>query len=288
MNEIGVIGLGLMGSALAERFRAGGLRVVGYDPRDECRQKLAKLGGEPFDSVWDVFVETRTVVFSLPNSDVVREVIRDASELVCGATIIDTTTGDPGATVTIGNELANVGCDYLDATLTGSSAQARVGEVVVTAGGRAEVFARAEQLFSLFAARWFHVGPWGSGAKTKLVVNLVLGLNRAALAEGLAFARQCGLDLPAVLEILQSGAAYSRAMDTKGRKMIAGDFAPQAKLSQHLKDVLLILEAGGKVGAKLPLSTIHAQMLAALLERGLGDCDNSAVLRAFDGEGAKP
>ena len=284
MTCVGAIGLGLMGGALAERFRAGGLRVVGFDPRDECRQRLAELGGEPVGSTREVLAATRTVVFSLPNSDVVRAAVAAAGELLAGATVIDTTTGDPDATEAIGRQLAEAGCDYLDATLTGSSAQARAGEVVVTAGGPAAVFARAEPLFRLFASRWFHVGAWGSGARTKLVVNLVLGLNRAALAEGLAFARRCGLDLDAALEILKSGAAYSRAMDTKGRKMIDGEFAPQAKLAQHLKDVRLILSEGDKSGATLPLSARHEALLAELVARGFGECDNSAVFRAFDGD----
>jgi 3-hydroxyisobutyrate dehydrogenase-like beta-hydroxyacid dehydrogenase len=140
-------------------------------------------------------------------------------------------------------------------------------------------------LFRLCARQWFHVGPWGSGARTKLVVNLVLGLNRAALAEGLAFARACGLDLPAVLDVLRSGAAYSRAMDTKGRKMIEGDFAPEARLAQHLKDVRLILDAGRRSGATLPLSELHERLLAGQTDRGLGDLDNSAVIRAFEPPG---
>ena len=127
--------------------------------------------------------------------------------------------------------------------------------MVVTAGGAGGGVPRsAKPLFRLFARRWFHVGPWGSGARTKLVVNLVLGLNRAVLAEGLAFARRCGLDPAAVLEMLQSGAAYSRVMDAKGRKMIDGDFTPEAKLAQHLKDVRLILAEGDRTGAALPLS----------------------------------
>ena len=283
MSAVGVIGLGLMGGALAERFRKARLRVVGFDPRDECRQKLAEIGGEPVGSVRAVFGATRTVVMSLPSSDATWAVIADAGELVRGATIIDTTTGDPDATEEAGRHLAELGCEYLDATITGSSERARAGGVVVTAGGPPEVYAKAEPLFSLFAAKWFHVGPWGTGARTKLVVNLVLGLNRAALAEGLGFARACGLDLPTVLEILQSGAAYSRAMDTKGPKMIDGDFAPQAKLSQHLKDVRLILAEGHKTGAATPFSALHEKLLAELVERGFGACDNSAVLRAFEG-----
>jgi 3-hydroxyisobutyrate dehydrogenase-like beta-hydroxyacid dehydrogenase len=284
VTEIGVIGLGLMGSALAARFRAGGLRVIGYDLQGEARQRLVEIGGEPVNSVRVAFAGARTVVLSLPNSDVVRDVLAEAGDLLRGLTVIDTTTGDPSATEATGKRLAEVGCAYLDATLTGSSAQARAGEVVVTAGGPAEVFARAEPLFRMFALKWFHVGSWGSGARTKLVVNLVLGLNRAALAEGLSFARACGLDLSAVLEILRSGAAYSRAMDTKGPKMIAGDFSAQAKLSQHLKDVRLILDEGDRTGARVLFSKLHESLLAELVERGFGECDNSAVIRAFEGD----
>ena len=255
MDRVGVIGLGLMGGELAGRFLAGGLRVVGYDVRDECRQRLAERGGEAVGSVRVVF----------------------------GAT-----TGDPAATAALGERLAAAGTGYLDATLTGSSQVARAGELVVTAGGPAEEFAHAEPLFRLFAKRSFHVGPWGGGARTKLVVNLVLGLNRAVLAEGVAFARRCGLDLPAVLDILRSGAAYSRVMDAKGAKMIAGDFTTEAKLAQHLKDVRLILETGSRCGAALPLSHLHEQLLSDLVARGLGECDNSCVIRAFDGEGGSP
>lgn len=288
MEAAGVVGLGLMGGALAERFLGGGLRVVGFDVRPECRQRVAERGGEAADSVRAVFAATRTVVLSLPNSDVVSAVLEEAGDALRGATVIDTTTGDPARTASIGQRLADRGADYLDATLTGSSAVARAGELVVTAGGPADVFVRADPLFRLIAKEWFHVGPWGSGARTKLVVNLVLGLNRAVLAEGLAFARRCGLDAETMLEILKSGAAYSRAMDAKGRKMIAGEFAPEAKLAQHLKDVRLILEAGTRAGATLPLSRVHEGLLAALVARGLGDLDNSAVIRAFDAEGEAP
>jgi 3-hydroxyisobutyrate dehydrogenase-like beta-hydroxyacid dehydrogenase len=286
VETVGVIGLGLMGGALAGRFLGGGCRVVGFDLRPECRQRLAADGGEAVESVADVFAATRTVVLSLPNSDVVSAVLSEAGGALHGATVIDTTTGDPDATEAAGKRLAGLGADYLDATLTGSSAVAAAGGLIVTAGGPAVVFARAEPLFRLFASRWFHVGPWGSGARTKLVVNLVLGLNRAVLAEGLAFARHCGLDLDTVLDILKSGAAYSRAMDAKGRKMIDGDFdPPEAKLRQHRKDVGLILDAGRRAGAELPLSRVHEQLLQELVERGLSDLDNSAVIRAFESEG---
>lgn len=284
MQTVGLIGLGLMGGALAERLRSGGLRVVGYDVRDDACRRLTDLGGEATASAREVCAAARVVFLSLPNSDVVAAVVGEARDLLPGARVIDTTTGDPDATAELGGELAGQGVEYLDATLTGSSRDARAGEVIVTAGGEQAVFRQCEGLFRLFAKRWFHVGPWGSGARTKLVVNLVLGLNRAALAEGLAFARRCGLDPSALLDVLRSGAAYSRAMDTKGRKMIDGDFAPEAKLVQHLKDVRLILDAGRRAGAALPLSELHERLLSELEARGFGGLDNSAVIRAFDGE----
>jgi 3-hydroxyisobutyrate dehydrogenase-like beta-hydroxyacid dehydrogenase len=284
VDSVGVIGLGLMGHALAGRLIAGGRRVVGFDVREECRRGFVELGGEPKVSARDVFAEARVIVLSLPNSDVVAQVVEDVGGLARGSRIIDTTTGDPDASAALGRRLAELGCEYLDATLTGSSRQAATGDLVVTAGGTAETFQAAEPLFRLFAVQWFHVGPWGSGTRTKLVVNLVLGLNRAVLAEGLAFARRSGLDPTAVLEVLRCGAAYSRVMDTKGRKMIDADFTPEARLAQHLKDVRLILDSARASGSPVPLSGVHEQLLARLVGRGFGDLDNSCVIRAFDGE----
>ena len=279
MTTVGVVGLGLMGGALADRLRTAH-HVVGFDLRPECRDKLKP--GEIAPSARAVFTTARVVVLSLPDSAAVAAVLAAAADLLTGATVVDTTTGDPDASAEAGARLAAAGAEYLDATLTGSSREAAAGELVVTAGGRLEAFRASEDLFRLFARRWFHVGPWGSGARAKLAVNLVLGLNRAALAEGLGFARRCGLDPAALLDVLRSGAAYSRVMDTKGPKMLAGDFAPEARLAQHLKDVRLVLAQGEQAGARLPLSTVHAALLAELAAGGFGDLDNCSVIRAFD------
>ena len=113
-------------------------------------------------------------------------------------------------------------------------------------GGDAESFAASSDIFESIGQRTFHTGAAGTGAKMKLVTNLVLGLNRAALAEGLAFAGSFGLDLGLALAVMRGSAAYSRIMDTKGERMIHGDFAPDARLSQHLKDVRLIVDIGRK------------------------------------------
>lgn len=285
MADVGLIGVGLVGSALAGRFRQAGLSVVGYDPRSEAREALAAFGGVAADSAQTVGESAPLIVLSLPDSDAVEAVIGQIESALLGRTVVDTTTGDPDRTAVLGQRLKAVGVDYLDATIVGSSRLVREGMAAVVAGGEAEVFRRCSDLLDTFAAREFHVGPWGSGARMKLVVNLVLGLNRAVLAEGLAFAKASGFDPSLALEVLRSGAAYSRVMDAKGRKMVEGDFTPDARLSQHHKDVRLILAAAAGNGATLPLTQLHDYLLATLEERGFGDLDNSAIVRAYDPPG---
>ncbi len=127
----------------------------------------------------------------------------------------------------------------------------------------------------------FHVGPCGSAAKMKLITNLVLGLNRAALAEGLAFAEALGVSPAAALEVMTGSNAYSRAMDVKGRKMVERDFTVQARLSQHLKDVRLMLQAAGEAGMPLPLADTHRRLMEQAEAAGLGDLDNCAIIEVL-------
>jgi 3-hydroxyisobutyrate dehydrogenase len=279
---IGLVGLGLMGGALAERMRHASFDVLGFDVNPARRRALKKLGGRPLDSAAEVAAACGRIVLSLPTTDVVESVIREMKGILrAGTVIIDTTTGEPEQTAALGAKLAKGRIRYLDATIVGSSAQTREGNVLVLAGGPRAVFATCGDVFDCFARQTFHVGPCGSGTRMKLIVNLVLGLNRAVLAEGLAFAGAVGVWPRRALEILKSGASYSRVMDAKGEKMLKGDFTPQARLSQHLKDVRLILSLGRKVHAKLPMSALHRKLLEQVEGSGGGDLDNSAIIKAF-------
>ncbi|WP_395748974.1 NAD(P)-dependent oxidoreductase [Prosthecobacter sp.] len=261
----GIVGMGLMGSAVMKMTGA----ARGWDV-DATRCVNAVTAG-------DVFEKCDVVFLCLPNSDIVREVLRGA-DLKAGQIVIDTTTGDPSEMAALGAELKERGVEYLDATVSGSSEQLLQKDVLVMVGGDAEVFERCRGWLEKFAREVVHVGPCGSGAKMKLVTNLVLGLNRAALAEGIVFAQQMELDLAQTLEVMRRSMAYSRIMDTKGEKMIMQDFTPQAKLSQHLKDVRLMLAASG---IPLPLSETHRALLEKAEALGYGEADNSAVIQAI-------
>ena len=145
-------------------------------------------------------------------------------------------------------------------------------------GGQRPAFDACLDVFRALSDRVFYLGPSGAGSKAKLATNLVLGLNRLVLAEGLVFAEKLGLDPAAFLELLRVSPAYSAAVDTKGAKMVRGDFTPEARLKQHFKDVRLILRYAAQAAQELPLSKAHADILQKAIEAGDGELDNCAVI----------
>jgi 3-hydroxyisobutyrate dehydrogenase-like beta-hydroxyacid dehydrogenase len=273
MDTIGMIGVGLLGSAIAARLSTAGYTVLGYDLIPERR-----LGA---NSSQEVARACRTIILCLPTSDVVAQVLGEM-ELSTATTIVDATTGEPEAMAAMGARLAKASIDYLDATVLGSSKVVRNGGAIVMAGGRRQAFDAVAPLFRTFTSRAFYLGSYGAGARMKLVANLALGLHRAVLAETLAFAQACGVSPTDALEVLKAGAAYSRVMDDKGQKMLDHDFSVEAKLSQHLKDVRLILASAKAKKAKAPLSEVHRQLLERLEAAGYGDLDNSAIIMAYE------
>ncbi len=285
-GPVGVVGLGLMGRAMAERLLENGYTVVVWNRTREKAVPLLTRGARWSDNPW---VECRRVVVSLYTTGVVREVIQAMrAELRPGRIVIDTTTGEPEDAAALGRELAAGGVTYLDAPISGSSEQTRRGESTILVGGDSAGFEACSDLWKILGNRVFAVGPCGSAAKLKLVSNLVLGLNRAALAEGLAYAEAIGVRPAAALEVLLGTMAYSRIMDTKGLKMVEGDFRVQARLSQHLKDVRLMIRGAGAAGLGLPLSDTHRRLLEEAEAAGLGELDNSAILQVIRRTPSRP
>lgn len=282
-TPVGLIGLGLMGSAIAQRLIAADIRVIGWDISAPPRAAHVDNGGLLASDLNDVFLRCRHIFLSLPDDKVVSSVLNlTRQHRHPGQTIVDTSTGAPASARHLFSALTDEGVKYLDATVSGSSEQLRKGDAVFLVGATEVAFRNCGSLLSRLSTKIFHTGPPGSGSQMKLVTNLVLGLNRAALAEGLSYASSLGLDLRLTLQMLRESMSYSRIMETKGEKMIVGDFAPQARLAQHLKDVQLMLADGERVSAPLPLTETHRKILEDAVAMGLGELDNSAIIRAFD------
>jgi 3-hydroxyisobutyrate dehydrogenase-like beta-hydroxyacid dehydrogenase len=222
------------------------------------------------------------VLLSLPTSEVVSALLREhGPRFRAGQTLIDTTTGDPEQMVALGNQLQDRGVGYVEATVAGSSRQMRSGSAILFLGGDAPAIQSLQIVFQALSAKSFHLGGVGAASRFKLVHNLILGLHRAVLAEGLCFAESLGFAPAQVLEILKQTPAASAAMESKGQKMLSRDWQPEARLSQHLKDVRLILELAKRTGTSAPLSHVHRELLEQAEQLGFGDADNSAILEAF-------
>jgi len=285
-SNIGLVGLGLVGTAMAERLLAEQFKLVGFDIDSTKCEHLEQLGGKAVSNPAQVAEQADRIVLSLPNTEVVLEVVEGPEGILESKTlpryIIDTTTGDPEETAALAQRLARRGIYFLDAPFSGSSRQLRDKEIVFLVGGDKKAFEVCKDIFDALGERVFYVGESGSGSKAKLAGNLILGLNRLALAEGLVFASKLGLDPEAFLELLKVTPAYSAAMNVKGRKMLDADFQPQARLRQHHKDVSIILKYAEKLKQELPLSKVHLDVLEKAIAAGDGDLDNSAVIREIE------
>ncbi len=278
-EPVGLVGTGLFGTALAERLLEDRFPVVVYNRTPAKAEPLLARG-----AVWsdNPLANCQRVIFSLFTADQVEQVFEQMnSRPLGGRIVVDTSTSDPQQTIAVGARLAKHGVKYLEAPFSGSSEQTRNRESTALVAGERAAFTACRDLWDCLAAKTFYVGPWGNAAKMKLVTNLVLGLNRAVLAEGLVFAEAAGLTMEDALNVLLNSPAYSRTMDAKGPKMVHSEFTPEARLSQHIKDVRLMLEEAARGGASLPISGVHLELLEQAEAAGLGELDNSAIIRVI-------
>jgi 3-hydroxyisobutyrate dehydrogenase-like beta-hydroxyacid dehydrogenase len=283
-RRVGLIGLGLVGSAMAGRLIKAGFEVVGFDISGEAVARFAAMGGIGAGSVREVARSNDRILLSLPDGEFVRKVSDEMQPAIePGTVVIDTTTAALDQVEATADRLKIAGASYLDATLSGSSEVIAAGQAAWLVGGSAKDFESAGPIFEAIGGPVHHLGAVGSGTKAKLISNLILGLNRAALAEGLALAEAWGMDMQATLAASKASAAYSKVMDAKGAKMIEGEYRPQARLKQHHKDVRLMLEAARSAGIDLPLSKLHDQLLTEAEAAGWGDADNAAIIEVWRG-----
>jgi 3-hydroxyisobutyrate dehydrogenase-like beta-hydroxyacid dehydrogenase len=274
---VGIIGIGLMGEVYARRLAAAGFAVIGFDIDAAKSARLAAIGGRA-GTLAEVARDCNPIVLALFSTDQVEEVVEQTLvSAAAGKTVICTSTCDPDRIAALGARVEGK-LRFLEVPVSGTSEQVRQGDGVGLIGGDAEIAADAAPVLDALFPRRHHIGKVGDGGRAKLAINLVLGLNRVALAEGLVFAERIGLDPSAFLAVARASAAASQVMDTKGPKMVAGNFTPEGRVKQTLKDAHLMLDQAGKAGQQLPLLSVHAEILDACLKHGEGDEDNSIVI----------
>jgi len=282
-RTVGIVGLGLVGSAVAARLREAGFAVAGYDPRPAATAALMQAGGTPLASAAAVGAMARLVFVAVFDTVQVEQAVEGAQGLMQARPrpgyIVNLATADPERIAALAARLEQTDVALIEAPLSGSSTQIAAGTASMLLGGtRAAIDACAEELAAITPMR-LHVGAAGMGARAKLATNLVLGLNRAALAEGMVFAERLGIAPEKFLELVLHSPARSFAAETRGAQMAAGDTTPVSRIAQHLKDVEMMLDYAGAANQRLPFSEVHAALMRAAVATGDGELDNTAIVR---------
>jgi 3-hydroxyisobutyrate dehydrogenase-like beta-hydroxyacid dehydrogenase len=234
-------------------------------------------------SVRELAGRSRTIVVAVYDGNQVEALFGDIENGAGAARpiVICTTTCAPDEIVRLSRRAAAAGIPFVEAPISGTSAELGDGTATALVAGEPGAIEKVSTLLDILCPRWMRVGTAGDASRVKLAINLILQNNRAALAEGIAFAECLGLDGRAFLAVARESAAYSRVMDTKGEKMLARDFRPQSHISQTLKDAELILEEARQRGLLLPVTTAQIDLLRTAIAIEGPDSDSAAVIEAI-------
>ncbi|HEY7542742.1 MAG TPA: NAD(P)-dependent oxidoreductase [Methylomirabilota bacterium] len=286
MRRIAIVGVGLLGSAVASRLLAGGFEVSGYDTRREALNALEPRGLRAAVGVKDA-VEGADAVFTiLPSLDTVETAITGPGGIVAHlarpAVVIQMSTISPTLTRRLAEAAAAAGLGFLDTPMSGTSSMVERGDCTIFAGGDAALVERCRPAFAAIGKRTIHVGPAGSASLAKLATNLLVAVNTAALAEALVLGAKGGLDPQALLDILKDSAGASKMVEVRGPLMVGHRFDPQMKVELFLKDFRLMLEEGQRLGVALPLTSLTQQICTATVAAGRGGEDLAALITTLE------
>ena len=283
--RVGIVGLGLLGHAIATRLLVAGHDVVGHDVVPEKNAALTALGGRPVGSIADVTRASELVCVVLPSLATVEDAIARPGGILAsaraGQVVAQMSTISSVLTRRLAGAAATGGIDFLDCPVSGTSGMVAKGEGVFMVGGDRAVVERVTPALGAVLPKIIHVGEAGHAMTLKLVANLLVALNSAAAAEALTMARKAGLDPARVVEMLAGGAATSRMLEVRGPMIAQGVFPPQMKLDLFMKDLHLILEEGERVGASLPLTALAERLFHAACAAGHGGEDLASVAGQF-------
>ena len=286
IRNVAVIGLGLMGTPIATLLLKAGYRVTGFDIVAKQVSDLAPYGLKAARSPKEASIKADLIILSLPSWGGVIEVVEGkgglSGSLKRGQIIMDTGTDPPWESRAMAEKLAKKGVDWMDVPISGSSAQARVGNMVFMVGGKKSAYEKIKPVLDRIGKKTVYAGKSGDGAMLKLVVNHILYLNQAAAIEGLVLGLKAGLDSDVVLDVITSGAASSDLLLARGKDMLAGNFEPKGPIKLAVKDLGLSLESAKKLGVVLPMGGLYQQLVLKAQYNGWDLEDATAVMKIYE------
>jgi 3-hydroxyisobutyrate dehydrogenase-like beta-hydroxyacid dehydrogenase len=281
-SPIGVIGLGIMGSAIAGHLVKAGHRVVGYDVRPERLRQLKSAKGSTASSAREVGSHSPIVITSLPSSGALTETADALALARLPRIVVETSTLPIEVKERARRKLRARGIELLDCPISGTGAQARSKDVVVYASGTRAAYGRVLTVLDAFTRAHYYVGPFGAGSKIKFVANLLVAVHNVAAAEALVLAMKAGLDPAKVLQLVSEGAGSSRVLQLRGPLMVKGNYRKATMtLATWQKDMAIIAEFAQRVGSATPLFSTTAPIYAEAVKTRR-DEDTAAVCSVLE------
>jgi 2-hydroxy-3-oxopropionate reductase len=284
MANIGFIGLGIMGAPMAGHLLDAGHRLF-IHTRKPAPEPFAS-GARSCASATEVAQKADIVILMLPDTPDVELVLFGeggvAAGLVKGKLVIDCSSIDPIQTQSFAKKIEALGCDYVDAPVSGGEVGAKAASLTFMCGGTDAAFERALPLFEKMGKNITLVGAAGAGQITKVANQIIVALNIAAVSEALVFASKAGADPAKVRQALMGGFAASRILEVHGERMIRRTFAPGFRIALHQKDLNLALQSARALGVALPQTAGAAQLMNACAAMGHGQADHSALVKALE------
>jgi 2-hydroxy-3-oxopropionate reductase len=283
--KLGFVGLGIMGAPMCGHLIKAGHQLF-VNTRSKVPAEIAESGATQCTTPRGV-AERADIVFTMvPDTPDVEKVLFGeagiAAGLSKGKVVVDMSSISPIETQAFAQKIAALGCEYLDAPVSGGEVGAKAASLTIMVGGSEAGFARVKPLFELMGKNITHVGPAGSGQITKVANQIIVALNIAAVSEALVFASKAGADPAKVRQALMGGFASSRILEVHGERMIKRTFNPGFRIRLHQKDLNLALQGARALGVALPQTANAAQLMQVCAANGLADADHSALVKALE------
>ena len=279
--RLGFVGVGYMGRPIARRLLESGFKLTAYDRDHGKAEQLIQYGGNVAQSVSELSSSCNVVLSCLPSDEAVLAIYRGSNGVFAnvhrGSLVIDMSTVYPETSQELSRLGSEHGVEVLDVTISGSTPAAEKGLLTLFGGGNKECFDSAESIFRVTAQKYFYLGPSGSGATMKLVVNTLLGIGMQAIAEAVALGEKAGLDRNRLLNVLAQTAVVAPAHVGKLQRAVKSDYSPQFPLRLMNKDFALILNLAAAVGARMPATGAAFEVNARQSDDG-AEQDFSAVI----------
>jgi len=278
---VGVIGLGIMGSAIAANLARAGFQVHGYDVVAARSRALRRAGGTAERSAAEVAVRAPVIITSLPNSEALLQISTVLKRR--GAVVVETSTLPIEEKRKAFNILKKQGIALLDCPLSGTGAQARIRDLVVLGSGERKAFEKTVPVLQGFARSHYYLGAFGNGSRMKFVANLLVAIHNVSAAEAFVLGMKAGLDPKTIYKVIGDGAGASRMFQVRGPQMVAGRYRDATmKVEVWQKDMKVIADFAARLGVPTPLFNASAAMYNAAMAQGHAKDDTASVCAVLE------